>query len=192
MKEHLKKMVFETIEEHLSLKDFESWLYQQDDLVNQLNDDLIFALFTFNYKQNGAKYEFKKSALEFFDKEEFMLWKVKTNLQDLINETESRDRILNEFYYLGYDELPFLHELGYYAFQLEDAEYLNFDRESIIQEMKNVALDILHEIKEAENKVTDFKISTFKRSPIPKVKAEVFNSKIEKALSSKKWWQFWK
>ncbi len=132
MKQELKKMVFKTIEDHLPLKEFETWLYDQEDLSNQIGEDLILELFTFNYNQNGAKYAFKNTFLNCFDKEEFMLWKVKTNLQDLIDGRETRERILNDFYWIGYDDVPCIQGLGYYMYNFEDAEYYKTEKESII------------------------------------------------------------
>ena len=180
-------MVFRTVEEHFSLSHFESWLYKQEDLSNQMNDDFILALFEFNYKQRGAAYEFKKTVLNFLDYEEFMLWKIKTNLQDLIDGRDSRDRILHEFLQLGYDELPFLHSLGYYTYQLEDAEYLNISRENVVDSLKKEAAELLQEIIEAENSNPDFKIMTFKKKL-----HLVFWGGTAIHPKSKEWWQFWK
>src|SRR5689334_22974662 len=114
-----------TIEEQIPLKEFEQWLYTQPDFLNAINDDdLILAIFSFNYNQKGAQHEFKHTLLHYFDEEEFMLWKIKANLNDLIAGKEIRDRILNEFYYeLGYGDYPFLQRIGYYMFELEDAQY---------------------------------------------------------------------
>src|SRR5258706_2578242 len=99
----LKEKVFQTIEEQIPLKEFEQWLYQQSDLLEKMSNDLILELFEFNYNQKGAHYEFKKSFVKYFDENEFMLWKIKANLRDLIAGKETKDRILHEFYYdLGY------------------------------------------------------------------------------------------
>ena len=51
MQQDLKKMIFMTIEDHLSLKEFESCLYSQEDLSDKMSEDLILELFTFNYNQ---------------------------------------------------------------------------------------------------------------------------------------------
>lgn len=183
----LKKMIFMTTEEHLSLKEFETWLYSQESLSNRMSEDLILELFTFNYKQKGAKHEFKNTFLKYFEKEEFMLWKVKANLQDLVDGRETRDRILNEFYWIGSDELPFLQSLGYYIYELEEADHLNIGKQSVIQNLKKEASELLQELLAEESKNSAFKISSFRR--IPRVG---FSAQITTADNSKEWWKFWK
>jgi hypothetical protein len=124
LKLDLTERIFMAIEEQIPLKEFEQWLYSQPELLEAINDDLILGLFTFNYNQKGALYEFKIAFLQYFNEDEFMLWKIKANLSDLIAGKQTKDRILTEFYYeLGYDEYPFLQRLGYYRFEIEDAEY---------------------------------------------------------------------
>jgi hypothetical protein len=176
-----------TIEDHLTLKEFESWLYTQEELSLRMNDDLILELFSFNYNQKGAKYEFKSSFLKYFENEEFMLWKVKTNLQDLIDGRDTRDRILDEFYWIGYDELPFLQSLGYYMYELEDADYFKTGTQSVIENLKKEATELLKEILDEESKNLEFKISSFKR--IPRLE---FSAEVTTADNSKEWWKFWK
>lgn len=178
MKQELKKMVFKTIEDHLTLKEFETWLYDREDLSNQMGEDLILELFTFNYNQNGAKYEFKSTFLKYFEKEEFMLWKVKTNLQDLIDGRETRDRILDDFYSIGYDEVPCIQGLGYYMYRFMDA--FDDEKQSIVESLKMDARELLCEILEEENKGNEFKISIFKRTP-----------KLNLRVGPKKWWKVW-
>lgn len=174
------------IEEQLSLSEFESWLYKQEDLSNQMSDDLILAIFSFNYNQRAARHEFK-NFLQYFDEEEFLLWKVKANLQDLIDGKETRDRILREFYEMGYDQLPFLHSLGYYMYEFEDADYLGIGKQSLIDNLKKEANDLLAEIQVEESKNAEFKISSFKRMP----RLE-FSSQIVNTANTKEWWEFWK
>jgi hypothetical protein len=187
MEQELKKMVFKTIEDHLPLKEFETWLYDQEDLANQMKEDLIIELFTFNYNQNGAKYAFKNTFLNYFDKEEFMLWKVKTNLQDLIDGRETRDQILNDFYWIEYDEVPCIQGLGYYMYELEDADYYRMGKKSVIESLKKEATELLQEILTEEGKNSEFKISMFKR--VPRL---VFSAEVTNPNNSKGWWKFWK
>ena len=152
------------MEDQLALKGFECWLYSQEELSLQMGDDVVLELFSFNYNQNGAKYAFKDTFLKYFEKEEFMLWKVKTNLQDLIDGRESRDRIISEFYDLGYDALPFLQEIGYYMYQLEDSEYTARKEAQIMIELKKDARALLQEIEIAEMQNRGFNIYNFKRT----------------------------
>ncbi len=187
MEQELKKMIFMTIEDHLSLKEFESWLYSQEVLLNKLNQGFILELFTFNYNQKGAKYEFKNTFLRYFEMEEFMLWKIKTNLQDLIDGRETRDRILNDFYWIGHDEVPCIQGLEYYVYELEDTDYYGMGKQTVIESLKKEAAELLQEICVEESKNTEFKISLFKRMP-----RFVFSAEVTNANNSKEWWKFWK
>jgi len=187
MEQQIKSMIFKTIEDHLTLNEFESWLYSQEDLLTKLSQDFILELFTFNYNQKGAKYEFKNTFLRYFDKEEFMLWKVKTNLQDLIDGRETRDRILHDFYSIGYDEVPCIQVLEYYLYELEDADYYRMGKQSVIESLKKESAQLLQEIIAEESKNSEFKISSFRRLPCLEFTAEVTT-----ANNSKECWKFWK
>jgi hypothetical protein len=187
MEQELRNMIFMTIEDHLSLGEFETWLYGQESLSNQMSEELILGLFSFNYNQKGAKYEFRSTFLKYFEREEFMLWKVKTNLQDLIDGRETRDRILNDFYTIGYDEVPCIQGLGYYMYELEDADYYRMGKQTVIESLKKEAVELLQEIIAEESKNSEFKISSFKR--VPRLE---FSVGVTTANNSKEWWKFWK
>lgn len=183
MQQELKLMIFKTIEDHLTLKEFESWLYAQEELSLQMSDDLILELFSFNYNQSDAMYAFGSAFLPYLDQEEFMLWKVKTNLQDLIDGKDTRDRILNQFRWM--DDFPFLQHIGYFMYALEDAEYFKNDVREVIERMRTQAKDVLQEILTEESKNPEFKISLFKTTtPVP--------SQSTGSDGSKEWWKFWK
>ena len=172
------------IEEQIALKEFEQWLYSQSDLLEGINNDLILDLFTFNYNQKGAHYEFKKSFVKHFEENEFMLWKIKTNLRDLISGKETRDRILHDFYYdLGYGDYPFLQRIGCYMHELDELHYSTRSFADVLNELKSDALELLNEIERQEKLTPDFRIKAFERKEKqisqPSVKAK------------KQWWKFW-
>jgi hypothetical protein len=75
----------------------------------------------------------------------------------LIDGRETRDRILNEFYTLGYEELPFLQRLGYYRYEFEDSEYTNRTEAEIMIELKSDACALLQEIEMQEAQFSGFK-----------------------------------
>jgi len=169
----LKEKIFMTIEEQIPLKEFEQWLYSQAELLETLNDDLILALFTFNYTQKGAHYEFKSCFIKYFNEEEFMFWKIKANLRDLIAGSETRDRILREFYY----------DLGYDMYEFEDAEYMGQSLTDIHTNLKSDAQELLDEIELKEKTTTDFKIKNFERMETPQPPTSIVTKKV--------WWKFW-
>ena len=151
------------IEEQLPLKEFETWLYDQHDLSEMMSNDLILSLYSFNYNQQDAQYEFKSTFLKYFDRQEFMLWKVKANLSDLIEGKGKRDRILYEFNRLGYEECPFLRNIGYYMYYLEDIKYYGNGTDAALEDLKQDASLLLKNIKEQENNIPGFKISEFRQ-----------------------------
>ncbi|HTJ53687.1 MAG TPA: hypothetical protein VL443_29735 [Cyclobacteriaceae bacterium] len=153
-----------TIENQISLQEFEAWLYTQAELAEKMSDDLILEVFAFNYNQSGAVYAFKQIFLPYFDEEEFMLWKIKANLQDLIDGKNDRLRILNDFYWLGYNRFLFLISIGFYLHDLEEPEYSRFRPAELTQNLKADAQKLLLEIELQEKDDVIFKISEFKET----------------------------
>jgi len=178
-----KDNVFKVLEGYLPLDEFEKWLYKSDDLLNLMSRDVVLEAFTFNYKQVDAKYRFKKAVFPYFDEDEFMLWKVKSNLRDLIANRDNRDRILYDFYYLGYDGYDFLQSIGYYMYQIEDIEYYGNDLEATLRELKRDAENLLSKIEKQESEKPGFRLVDYQSSD-----KEVNESRV----ITKKWWNFWK
>ncbi len=97
------------------LKDFEVWLYSQTALADQLDKPMLLDLFAFNYNQPGAFYVFRNTFLPYLDQDDFLNWKVKINLRDLIENCPTRDRILSDFERLGQQlSIPKLYWIGNY------------------------------------------------------------------------------
>jgi len=164
MDAHLKKMIFMTIENQISLQEFEAWLYTQAELAEKMSDDLILEVFAFNYNQSGAVYAFKQIILPYFDEEEFMLWKIKANLQDLIAGTNDHERILYDFYKLANNGFSFLRPLGYYIYDLEESQYSRYSKNELLRAVKEHAQKVLCEIELQEKDDITFKISEFKET----------------------------
>lgn len=61
MSAELKLKVFEVVEDQLPLKEFEEWLYGREDLSDRMNEDIILELYSFNYNNRDARYEFKST-----------------------------------------------------------------------------------------------------------------------------------
>ncbi|MBI3221223.1 MAG: hypothetical protein HYZ44_17065 [Bacteroidetes bacterium] len=183
--EEVKINVFSVIEEQWPLEAFEAWLYDQNDLADQMNDSLILELFAFNYRQEGAHYVFRDVMLRYSNRKEFLLWKVKANLQDLIDGKGSRDRILQDFLTLSYNDIPILTKLGYYAYHFEDLEFAGQLKDSMIQEIKAEATALLSVINAQHAKNPHFDICDFERN----------NNELQvlgytSPLPGRKWWQF--
>lgn len=167
----------------MSLEDFERWIYDSEELQNLMTEDVVLDAYTLNYKQRDAKYQFKKAIFKYFDEDEFILWKVKSNLRDLIANRNDRDRILYDFYYLGYDGYTFLQSIGYYRYQIEDIEYYGNNLEAVLIELRHDSKVILGEIEKQELGNPGFRLKDYRANDI---------SEFQPLVITKKWWKFWK
>ena len=192
--ELLKEKVFQVIEEQVGIKEFENWLYQQSDLAEMMDQDLILELFSFNYNQNAANYIFKNSFLPYFDQEEFANWKIMANLNDLVIGKGNTERILADFNDMSLEEYPFLTDLGYYRFYFEDCDYTGRSREALQKDLQMEAESLLGEIQESQVMDSAFDLKNFvsKQQLIENLKYDNPVSQINSSGNRKKWWEFWK
>lgn len=179
----LKLNVFQTIEEQMSLKGFENWLYENVILSDQLHEDVVLEAYTFNYNQKDAKHIFKSTMIKYFDMDEFVLWKVKSNLLDLIEGKNDALRILNDFQHIGYDGYEFLIPIGYYLHRIEDYKYYTTNVDDLYKELKEDCTLLLNQIVGQELNKPDFKLSDFlalgSENQLPRI-------------ITRKWWRFWR
>ena len=178
-----KENTFKVLEGYIALGEFERWLYESEELLPLIRQDVVLEAFTFNYKQHDAKYEFKKAIFPHFDEDEFLLWKVKANLRDLIENRSNRDRVLYDFYYLAYDGYYFLQPIGYYMYQIEDIEYYGNNLEVVLAELRQDAENLLAEIEKQELEKPGFRLVDYRSSN---------ETGSETPVITKKWWNFWK
>lgn len=192
--ESLQKRIFKVIEKQIDIKEFESWLYSKTSLSERMDEDLILELYSFNYNQKGVYYEFRKLFLSFFDEKEFANWKIIANLETLSEGCDVPERILADFYDLGYDDYPYLISIGYNKYELEDCEYYGWSREKMISEIRKEASLLLLEIQEWIQTTSNFDLSQFepKTKNIDMIPCSVPSDVITNETSSKKWWEFWK
>ncbi len=200
----LKYSMFKVFEEELSIKDFEFWLYEQDQLSDDLTNELNLALYSFNYKQPNSCFEFKREFVTYFDEEEFFLWKAKSNLATIISGTSlnQKKRILQDFIDFGYEcyeDYEGLERFGFNLYYYEDVgEPWSKCEEELDVDLKKEATELLLKICIQEVKVVYFSLKKFPYSDIenesePEVvevllPLEEINS--EKEVVSK--WKFWK
>jgi hypothetical protein len=178
-----KENVFKVLEGYMPLDEFEKWLYKSEELLHLMSNDMVLDGFTFNYKQQDGKYQFKKVIFPYFDEDEFLLWKVKSNLRDLTENRSNRDRILYDFYYLGYDGYYFLQPIGYYMYQIADIEYYGNDLESVLTELRQDSENLLLEIEKQQLGKPRFRLADYQSVH------EIGNAT---TVITKKWWNFWK
>lgn len=188
----LKKKIFQVIEHQLKLEDFESWLYEQNDLADRMSEEFILELYDFNYNQRGAFYLFKEKFLAYYDFNEFLEWKVIANLKDLSNGCENPERILQDFLELGYEEFFYLADLGYNVYQLDYCKLYGWERDKLLGAIQSDATELLFSIQDwmssnKENRLIDFK-SVYPRNY--NLKSNDYNEVGTRKNES--WWKFWK
>jgi hypothetical protein len=54
--EEVKMKVFRVFDRLETLKGFEEWLYQQEELAERMNENFYLELFCFNYNQKDSGY----------------------------------------------------------------------------------------------------------------------------------------
>ncbi len=192
--EALKERTFKVIERQIEIKEFENWLYSETCLAERMDDDLILELYSFNYNQRGVDYEFRKLFLSFFNKKEFTDWKIIANLEMLRKGSDESERILWSFNDLTEEGYSFLSHLGYSVYDLEESEYLGWDRQKLLEIIREESAQLLEELNDwirvsQSSDLKDFK-SKFAKSHIAlPVQIGLSDPKID---TPNKWWEFWK
>lgn len=157
--EELKIKLFRVKNLQEDIHEFETWLYQQDDLAEKMNEDFYLDLFAFNYHQADVLDHFIKMLDNCFSKSEFLCWQIKENLKRLITDQHAVEPILYKFRMLSY-KYDFLKELGYYEYDFEEIENL-LEREKLIKEVATLAAQLLVSIEAEERIIKDFDITCF-------------------------------
>ena len=137
MKNEIKYKVFEALTSKEKFFAFEEWLYNQKELADQINDELIYDLLTFNYKNSGSLVEFRKLVEKHFLIDEIDFYNVKSRLAVIINTRDVDFQLLNEFYYISvnYTSVNTIHT---FAIRYEQVEYMESEgkiKQSLTDEM---------------------------------------------------------
>lgn len=188
--EDLKNRIFRAIDKEIELQDFEEWLYEQNDLVERMDEDLLLELFNFNYNQRGACYEFKNKFPNYFDEDEYVLWKILFNLRTLSKGAKEPDRIIGDLYDLSHSGYEFLYSIG----SLEDYNYFGWAREEFLKATVDESKELLLELEEwlSQNPTCDLK--EFRRLDSTQKNINT-DDRIEcsmEVVKQNKWWEFWK
>ncbi len=103
---------YKTIEGEIALKDFEQWLYENEELPKYVSQDDHLDLIAFNFNQKAARYELWKLLSKHIDLGEFEAYKILNLLYKARLKNDELPEILIQLYYLHYDGYDFLEELG--------------------------------------------------------------------------------
>lgn len=119
----LEQKIHQVIIQKISLKDFEQWLYQNDELEVS-NPNLYLELISFDYSHESSFKEFQISFAKFVDRYKFEVERIKDYLCSIIDRDENcANSILMtyELYYMGYE---FFQRLGLmYGLCIIDTSY---------------------------------------------------------------------
>lgn len=161
IQKELKYKVFKLIDAIITVQEFEEWLYIQDTLVNDLDNELHLTLFSFDYHHRIFEYDFRKRMFEFYDYDEFILWKVKLNLESIINKDDTvvRDCILLDFEDLAIDKFDVLSVFNIHLYHFEYDLLTEYSEDQLDEIIVNKAQKLLSRIILGEFKDSDFKLS---------------------------------
>ena len=210
-----KQKIFDLIGGKTTIEEFEQWVYNTEELKEEIGDDDHLELISFNYKKNGAKYELLDFLKEKIDLAEYETHKIRGMLSDALDKNEHLPHILSEFYDLYCRGYKFLSDLGVgFGLSIEcppgyyDSTWEQLPKEiqdkilsefyPLLDECLREAIDWIdsgkvvltgesERVKDYNSNYIDNRTSEEK---ISKVFKEDKNSKIFKEVK-KKWWKFW-
>ena len=108
----IKEIFYKTIQDEISLDDFENWLYTNKEIEILFPSDDYLELISLNFKKSGAKYELWKLLQKHIDPGDFEQYKMLGLLYEARQKTNRLPFILKEFYDLYCSGYNFLQELG--------------------------------------------------------------------------------
>lgn len=190
----LKEMLFKFMSQTLSLKEFETWLYN-DEYVNSqlLENDIIFELVNINLNSKHAFKELEKFCFINFDKEECIIQIVKYNCEVLLeNKTDEAIEIFikNICYFHDWNNDYFLISQIYYWADDWDLVLDGFiEKQHVKDELIDYSESFLEKLQElnSNESIQLLRNGIELKKVIPE---QLKNSKIETKI--KKWFQFWK
>lgn len=193
----LKEKIFKVITGQADLAAFESWLYQQKDLFSRINEEFYFELFSFNYKQKGARYLLKEALKKHFNEVEFRLSQLMAILKELSLTDQLNEDLLTEIHDIwlkkGYE---FLGPLVFCYYEISDDYYMP-NKELLGKNSSELALKLLNKL-EAEWQKENFDIDSFEFLPIENdsyygiERVEDTEEKEPLKVAKRRvWWRFW-
>ena len=159
LNEIIKLNFFKLLDNEFPISEFENWIYEQDSLLEiELDKTVYFDLISFNYKHEKSLFQLKEKLKQTIDTKEFVIWKIRNLLQNIIDEKINlviATRKLRDLYYETDEKLiPITLGVGYES-EFEDvpipSEYYQWEIDSLSEKLKKVDLyrnSIIQESKE--------------------------------------------
>jgi len=193
----LKEKVFSVLLGKIGINEFESWLYNEENIIKSIEEDaFIYDLITINYKKENAISFLREVAFKKFQYEEYITLLIGINCKKILtlNKWDSIYKVFNEiFRFFDYDKDYFLMWRFYSINSRIDLIDIGYEtKTNIINEMKELSLLIVNQLKECNTTSERIKFLTegfdndFQRG---------MNLKRESLIKEsihKKWYEFWK
>lgn len=137
----------ELLNDELSLKDFEQWIYKNsDDLEKELSADFYLELISLNYNQNDSALQLEHMLFTLISADAFNIWRTKKLLTEIVEQKIDivlATRKLKAIYYCTEDFIPVDLGVGYES-ELDDvpipSEYSQWDKWTLYEKLMKVDL----------------------------------------------------
>jgi hypothetical protein len=157
MTEQTKLIFYRLLDKDLLLKDFEQFIYNNDQIKSELQADLYLDLISIDYNLKGSYWELCNKIEPYIDKNEFYLWQTKRLLSDIIDnkiDLVFATRKLRDLYFAtGENFIPIKLGVGYDS-ELDELptpdEYDQWNEQELKEKLKKVDWyrdDIIHDAK---------------------------------------------
>lgn len=193
----MKEKVFSVLLEKMEINEFETWLYTEESIINSIEDDsFIYDLITINYKDKNAIPLLKEIVFKKIKYEEYITLVIERNCKRILelDEWDNIYKLFNEiFSFFDFDKEYFLMWRFYSINSRIDLIDIGYEtKASIINEMKELSLQIANQLKECNTAgerikflVEGFEDKSLKETAIKK-------EPLIKGSAHKKWYEFWK
>lgn len=211
--EEIELSFFRFLNGEISLEDFEQWIYATPELETYLGEATYFEFAAFDFRQSGAKYELGKLIEVHGFLPKFYTWKLKQQLQSLLDHTMDPVNVFEDFYELYCHGYSFLQNLGMQYMYLgmyeipkriaqnrwseEENNHFIVSLEERISSLKQEIEVLVGSLESGELKIINQ--HEYEIGPTLAKKLDEFEQKYntlpikhEVLRKEKKWWQFWK
>jgi len=162
----LKLKLFDVLTETISVKEFEQWLYSNNDILNTLDsNDLFFNIVTINYREKNSLDKLLKLNFEKFTYEENLLIMIISNCKKIIKITDRKLLFKQVSVIMRYFDFDEKYDLLWAFYRLKEQiglieEGLIKD-DNIVQKLKKIAKNVISEFENYSSYKDKLKVLEF-------------------------------